>query len=127
MQWTHLSDILNCETDIFGETTIGIFLKAMETTDMNKPEIENRRRDKRESFSSEIDLLIEPHNLDAVSFDISENGLRFENGKPIKAKVRLDYGDQMIEREMYLVWAKRENGRMSYGFEHNPDSKGWSY
>ncbi len=94
---------------------------------MGKSESENRRRDTRESFTSEVDLLIEKHNLDAVSFDISENGLGFEIDKPIKAKVRLDFGDQMIEREMYLVWAKREDGKMCYGFENDPDSKGWSY
>ena len=94
---------------------------------MDKPASKNRRRDKREPFKSEIDLFVDQHNLDAVTFDISENGLGFENDKPIKARVRLEFGDQMIERDMFLVWAKRKNGKMSYGFEYNPDSKGWNY
>ena len=81
----------------------------------------------RKPFNTELDLFIDAHSLLAESIDISENGFRFKIKEPIRCRVRLEFGVEMIEREVQLVWAREEEGEMLYGFQFTSGSKGWKY
>jgi len=94
---------------------------------VNRPKESDRRRSDRKPFETELDLFLDTHNLPAESLDISEHGLRFRISQPIKCKVRLELDNGTAEREMILVWARKEDGEMLYGFEFTLESIGWKY
>ena len=94
---------------------------------MNRPKESDRRRCEREPFNTKLDLFIDTHNLPAESLDISEHGLRFRISQPIKCKIRLELDNEMAERELKLVWARKEEGKMVYGLEFTTESIGWKY
>lgn len=77
----------------------------------------DRRRDNRKPFQTEFDLFIDDSHFVAESIDISEFGFRFRIDKPLRFRVRMDLGTEMMEREMQIVWSRKANGDMVYGLE----------
>jgi len=87
---------------------------------MSKNKDEERRREGREPFKTKIDVFIDTHQLQAESLDMSEYGFRFKNKEPIRCRIRLDFGTEIMEKYVQLVWAQKENDERIYGFEFKP-------
>ena len=86
----------------------------------------DNRRAERDPLKTKVEFYVDADIIEAVSLDVSKFGVRFGTEKPIRVRLRMVLGEQLLEREAQLVWAKKEaeSGMMVYGLEYIPDKEG---
>ena len=83
-----------------------------------------RRASTRKELESRIEFFVNADIISAKLIDISETGLSFDTGEPLKIHLRMDIDGELCDREAQFVRAsKNSNGGMTYGFEFIPDPK----
>ena len=83
-----------------------------------------RRVSTRKEQESKIEFFVNADIIAAKSIDISETGLSFDTGEPLKIHLRIDIDGKLCDREAQFVWANRNSdGGITYGFEFIPDPK----
>lgn len=85
---------------------------------MSEDKEQDERKAQREDVLSEVEFHVDSEVIQAMTVDVSETGVRFDMGKPIKARMRFTVGDEVVDRKAQLVWSQRTpDGGMAYGFE----------
>ena len=91
---------------------------------MKEKKRRERRASTRRELESKIEFFVNADIIDAKSIDISETGLSFDTGEPLKIHLGMDIDGELCDREAQFVWAARNsNGGIRYGFEFIPDPK----
>ena len=83
-----------------------------------------RRVSTRRELESKIEFFVNADIIAAKSINISETGLNFDTGEPLKIHLRMDIDGELCDREVQFVWAAgNSNGGMTCGFEFIPGPK----
>jgi len=93
---------------------------------MSAGDNQDKRRAGRDPLKTKVEFYVDADIIEAVSLDVSKFGVRFGTERPIKVRLRMELGEQLLEREAQLVWATKEaeSGMMVYGLEYIPDNQG---
>ena len=92
---------------------------------MNEGQVPDKRKAERDLLQSKVEFYVDADIIEAVSVDVSDIGVRFETEKPIMVRLRMEVGEQLLEREARLVWAvkKSDSDMMTYGLEYIPNAE----
>jgi len=83
-----------------------------------------RRISPRRELESKIEFFVNADIIAAKSINVSETGLSFDTGEPLKIHLRMDIDGKICDREAKFVWASRNSkSGITYGFEFIPDPK----
>ena len=92
---------------------------------MNAGKVPEKRRAERASMRTKVEFYVDADIIEAISVDISKNGVRFITEKPIMVRMRMELGGQLLERQAQLVWAmkKPDSDETTYGLEYITESE----
>lgn len=82
-----------------------------------------RRRSPRVALTAGVEFIVDADVIRATSVDVSENGICFRSDNPIAIRMRFERDGKRVEKNARLVWARRVEAGMEYGYEFTEDAE----
>ncbi len=77
----------------------------------------NKRFAERKKILVDIEFFINADIIDAKSINISNIGIQFQTKTPISVLLRIKEKGHILDQYAKLVWSKKKESAMNYGFE----------
>ena len=76
-----------------------------------------RRIASRKKVETKVEFYVDADVIQAISIDVSKTGVRFETEQAVPIRLNMVLDGELYRRPAQLVWARRDDGKMNYGFE----------